>query len=331
MSAEQALGPDDDALVSDDDGLVPDDDGAAPAVASDDVVHDDAAHPWEETPRFDPASVAEIAAAARADGAQPMVALDIDGTLLGHDGSLSPSVVDAVALLREAGVHVVLATGRSVPAVTPVARWLGIETGWAVCSNGAVTVRLDPEAPEGYEVVDVVRFDPGPAVRALVEQEPDVLVAVEDVGRGFRVSSPFPVGELLAPSQVVALEDLLREPVSRVTLRAPGLESDHFYSLVERVGLQGVSYAVGWTAWLDLTPPGVSKASALETVRERLGVPEGATVAAGDGQNDREMLQWAGHGVAMGNADAGTTALADAVTDHVDDDGVVAVLRALLP
>ena len=72
------------------------------------------------------------------------------------------------------------------------------------------------------------------------------------------------------------------------------------WELVERVGLQGVSYAIGWTAWLDLTPPGVSKASALERVRELLDVPAGATVTVGDGQNDREMLEWAGLGVAMG-------------------------------
>lgn len=282
---------------------------------------------WETTPRFAPEMVDGVRAAAR-DGAV-LVGLDIDGTVLGHDGGLSPRVHEAVAAVAGSGDHVVLSTGRSIPAVLPVARWLGLRSGWAVCSNGAVTIRFGPELTDGFEVVDVRSFDPAPAVAALLAEEPDVLVAVEDLGRGFKVNAPFPAGELVAPTEVVSLEELTAEPVSRVTLRAPGRSSEHFFELVERAGLHGVTYAVGWTAWLDLTPDGVSKASALETVRGRLGVAEGATLAAGDGQNDHEMLRWAGLGVAMGNADAETIAVADAVAAPVDADGLAAVLQAL--
>lgn len=289
---------------------------------------------WLATPSFSRwFARAEASGRARDLGAGPdlLVCLDIDGTVLGHDGSLSPRVHEAVAAHAEAGTHVVLATGRSIPAVVPVAHWLGLTRGWAVCSNGAVTIRLDPDLPGGFEVVQVVTFDAGPAVRALLAEEPGVLVAVEDVGVGFRVTAPFPAGELLAPTQVVDVEELLAEPVARVTLRAPGKESHLFHDLVERSGLHGVAYAVGWTAWLDLTPEGISKASALEGIRERLGVEESRTVAAGDGQNDREMLTWASLGVAMGSADAGTIEVADAVTGHVEEDGLVDVLQALLP
>ena len=70
--------------------------------------------------------------------------------------------------------------------------------------------------------------------------------------------------------------------------------------------------------------------SALERIRERLGVATSRTLAAGDGQNDREMLRWAALGVAMGNADDGTAACADAVTARVEHDCVVPVLRSLL-
>lgn len=289
-----------------------------------------AEHQWERTPPFAPTMVRGIRETAERAGAGPLVALDIDGTILGHDGGLSTQVRDAVGNLLERGANVVLSTGRSVPAVLPVLGWLGIRSGWAVCSNGAVTIRVDHSLPDGYEVSDVRTFDPGPAVRALVAEAPDVLVAVEDLaGRGFKVTAPFPAGELVAPTSVVSLAELVAEPVTRVTLRAPGRSSDHFADLVGRVGLHGVTYAVGWTAWLDLTPPGVSKASALEVVRARLGVPARATVAAGDGTNDHEMLAWAALGVAMGGADTATIALADAVTGHVADDGLVPVLRAL--
>ena len=91
----------------------------------------------------------------------------------------------------------------------------------------------------------------------------------------------------------------------------------------------GVEYAVGWSAWLDITPEGVSKAAALEGVRRRLGVEPGATVAVGDQRNDLEMLRWAARGVAMDNAPDEVKAAADEVTGHVDDDGLVAVLRSL--
>ncbi|MFC4553653.1 HAD family hydrolase [Georgenia faecalis] len=264
-------------------------------------------------------------------GPELLVALDIDGTLLGHDQSLSDGVRDAVADLRDAGAHVVLSTGRSLSAVTPVLEELGLERGWAVCSNGAVCLRLDPALEGGYEISDVVTFDPEPALRLLREELPDGRFAVEDLGKGFKVSEPFPMGELSGEVQVVDFDELCSAPASRVTVRAPHLSAEDFHALVARVGLHGVSYAVGWTAWLDLAPDGVTKASALEMLRERLGVDAGATVAMGDGRNDVEMLQWAAYGVAMGGADEVTVAAADALTATVEEDGAVPVLRGLLP
>lgn len=266
-----------------------------------------------------------------AAGEDLMVALDIDGTLLTHDGDLSPAVRDAVAALDATGAHVVLATGRSVHAVTPVAAALGLTHGWAVCSNGAVSIRLDPGLEDGHEITDVVTFDPGPTLRLLRAELPEAIFAVEDLGRGFKVTAPFPMGELTGEVEVVDFEELVAAPATRVTLRAPELDSADLWDLVDRVGLHGVGYAVGWTAWLDITPDGVHKASALETLRGRLDVRPGATVSLGDGSNDVEMLEWAAHGVAMGQAAELVQAVADAVTDAVDDDGAAVVLRALLP
>ncbi|MPV36059.1 HAD family hydrolase [Georgenia subflava] len=263
-------------------------------------------------------------------GPDLLVALDIDGTLLTHDGEMSAEVVSAVADLRDIGAKVVLATGRSVQAVTPVAARLGLTEGYAVCSNGAVCVRLDASLDAGYELTDVITFDPGPALRLLRQELPEGLFAVEDLGRGYKVTAPFPMGELTGEVQVVDFEELLAAPATRVTLRAPHLDAADFDALVDRIGLHGVSYAVGWTAWLDISPEGVTKASALETLRGRMDVATGSTVAMGDGGNDLEMLGWAAHGVAMGNAGEHVRAVADAVTGDVLDDGAAVVLRALL-
>lgn len=265
-----------------------------------------------------------------AAGPELLVALDIDGTLIDHEQHMTTAVRETVGALRDSGTHVVLSTGRSVSAVLPILAELRLPHGWAVCSNGAVCLRLDPALEGGYEISDVVTFDPEPALRLLREELPEGLFAVEDLGRGFKVSSPFPLGELSGEVTVVDFEELCAAPASRVTMRAPHLSAEDFHALVERVGLHGVSYAVGWTAWLDLAPDGVSKASALDTLRERTGVAPGATVAVGDGRNDIEMLGWAGLGVAMGGADDVTRAAADLVTGSVHDDGVVPVLQALL-
>ncbi len=271
-----------------------------------------------------------LPAAFPAAGPQLLVALDIDGTLIDHEERMTTAVRETVGELRDSGTHVVLSTGRSVSAVVPILAQLELRHGWAVCSNGAVCLRLDPELEGGYEISDVVTFDPEPALRLLREELPDGLFAVEDLGRGFKVSSPFPLGELSGEVTVVDFEELCSAPASRVTIRAPHLSAEDFHELVDRVGLHGVSYAVGWTAWLDLAPEGVSKASALDMLRERTGVAAHATVAVGDGRNDIEMLRWAGLGVAMDWADDVTRAAADLVTGSVHDDGVVPVLRALL-
>ncbi|MCG2800194.1 MAG: HAD hydrolase family protein [Cellulomonas sp.] len=264
-------------------------------------------------------------------GRARLVALDVDGTLMSYDGVISPQVHTAVRALVDSGVHVVLATGRSVAGMMPVATQLGLTDGWAVCSNGAVTVRLDPDLDDGYELVEVITFDPGPALRALAAEVPDALIAVERLGVGFLVSAHFPLGELNGEFTVASFEELVAAPATRVVLRSPGSTPEEFHEIVERVGLHEVSYSVGWSAWLDLTPGGVSKASALEDVRRRLGVEPFATAAVGDGGNDTEMLRWAARGVAMGHAQDSVRAAADEVTGTIEDDGVLAVLRSLLP
>ncbi|QFQ31572.1 HAD hydrolase family protein [Janibacter melonis] len=261
-----------------------------------------------------------------------MICLDLDGTTITHEGVLRPAVREAVQAVLAAGHHVVVATGRGIVATTPILDALGLTKGWTVCSNGAVTVRLDPRAPQGWTLDedDVVTFDPAPVLTRLRPVLPDALVAVEDLGVGFRLSAPYPADELVGEQTVVPWEELIAHPTTRVTLRMPEATSEEFAEAVDRAGLHGVAYSVGFSAWLDINPEGVSKGSALEIVRRRLHVEPGLTVAVGDQRNDVEMLRWAARGVAMGNAPAEVQDVADEVTGVVDDDGLVPVLRSLL-
>ena len=266
------------------------------------------------------------------EGAPPprLVALDGDGTLMSWDGTISPGVRAVIADVVAAGHHVVLATGRAVVSAAKVAAELGVTDGFLVCSNGAVTARLDPATDSGYEVTETITFDPGPALRVIRAELPDAAYGVENVGHGFHVSKPFPPGEIEGEHVLVDFEELCRLPATRVVIRSPEHTQADFHAMVERIGLHEVSYAVGWVAWLDLNPKGVSKATGLEAVRQRLGVGAGRTVAVGDGRNDLEMLRWAGRGVAMGGSDDVVCAAADEVTGPVTEDGVVPVLRGLL-
>ena len=95
-------------------------------------------------------------------------------------------------------------------------------------------------------------------------------------------------------------------------------------------GLHSVEYAIGWTAWLDVAPEGVTKASALEALIARLGADSAHTLAVGDGSNDVEMIEWAGAGVVMGSAPQWVRDRGDILTEPVWRDGCAAVLDALI-
>jgi HAD superfamily hydrolase (TIGR01484 family) len=283
------------------------------------------------SPVHDPSGTPE---STNGDGWAPkLVALDIDGTLLKWlEGAgttyeeIAPAVGDAVRRARDAGCHVVLASGRSPHGMTTVADRLelfldGAEPLWIVASNGAVVFRYPP-----LEVVREETFDAAPAVAAVLERHPTALVAVEERGVGYRVTKEFPFGELSGEMIVTDVGDLVAAPVSRVIIRDPEATADDFVALAGELGLHGTDYVVGWTAWLDLAPEGVSKASGLAYAAEQLGVDASDVLAIGDGRNDIEMLQWAGRGVAMGQAVQQVQDAADAVTATVADDGAAVEL-----
>ena len=271
------------------------------------------------------------------EGWQPkLVALDVDGTLFaaGHgvarntvDESISPAVRQAVDRAIAAGAHVVLATGRSTFGITRVLDMLELprvsaEKVLSVASNGSVTFAYPP-----VEVLTTVTFDASDVVRQLLEHVPHALVAVEEIGVGYRVNRHFPEGEITGQMILQSVDELVAEPVTRVVIRDPDATAEEFIELAERLGLHGINYYIGWTAWLDLAPQGVSKASGLESICERLGVGADEVLAIGDGRNDVEMIEWAARGVAMGQAPLEVQEAADFVTETVLEDGVARELE----
>lgn len=262
-----------------------------------------------------------------------LVALDIDGTILHEDGTLSPAVVVEVQRLRDLGHEVTLATGRSVSMTLPVLDRLDICPEYVVCSNGAITLKRDDHAPTGYRRHHVETFDPSAVLTSIRPHLTHANYAVEDETGMYRYSGRFPAGALGSNTEEVPFEQLMHEPATRVVVISPGHAMDEFLAAVELMGLHQVSYNVGWTAWLDIAPDGVNKSTALARVVEALGIPAERVVVAGDGRNDIEMLTWAasvgGRAIAMGQAPEEVSSVATEITGTDQEDGLATALATL--
>ena len=259
-----------------------------------------------------------------------LIAIDIDGTLVTDDGFLSEQVTAEVARVRELGHEIIVATGRSAANAFPVIKDIGIQTGFAVCSNGAVTIELHESHERGFKPHEVITFDPAPVLGELIQALPNAHFAVEDVDGTYRFHREFPAYALGDMNHETPLDELTSHPVSRVVVLSPEHDAEEFGSMIDRLGLHSVTYAIGYTAWLDIAPSGVSKASALEKQRAQLGIKPSQVITIGDGRNDIQMFEWArelgGYAFAMGQAPEEVKDAATAVTAAVEDHGVAQVL-----
>ena len=259
-----------------------------------------------------------------------LIALDVDGTVLHEDGTLSESVVEQVQRVQRLGHEITLSTGRSVAMTVPILERLGISPEYVVCANGAITLRRASEAPLEYEREHVETFDPADVLTTIRSHLAGARYAVEDEEGAFVYSGgEFPEGDIEASGTQVDFEELLGVRATRVVVISPGHAIEDFLAVVEKMGLHRVSYNVGWTAWLDIAPDGVNKSVALERVRRLLKIPRARVMAIGDGRNDIEMLEWAavsGRGVAMGQSPDEVRAVASETTGTDLEDGVASIL-----
>jgi len=260
-----------------------------------------------------------------------IVALDIDGTVLREDGSLGDATAAEVTRVVGLGHEVMLATGRSVSMTLPVVDTLGITPRFLVCANGAIVLGRDNDAPLGYSQVHVEVFDPTEVLTTIRGHLEDASYAVEDADGTFRYTGFFPDEALSGSSIKVEFGELLGIEATRVVVISPDHATEDFLSVVDLMGLHKVSYNVGWTAWLDIAPDGVNKATGMQFVSDELGIPVDRVLAIGDGRNDIDMLEWAvaggGLGVAMGQAPPEVLAVASERTGTDVDDGVATTLK----
>ena len=165
-----------------------------------------------------------------------------------------------------------LATGRSWATTAPVLEHLGLEPEYVVCANGAITMRRDASTPGGYVREHVETFDPTAVLERIRTFLPAGKFMVE-LPDGFRLYTTGMVEWNLDNAREVEFADLLDQRATRVVVTSLEHGLDEFFEIVDQMGLHHVSYAIGWTAWLDIAPDGVNKATALERVRGWLDLP----------------------------------------------------------
>jgi Cof subfamily protein (haloacid dehalogenase superfamily) len=257
-----------------------------------------------------------------------LVASDLDGTLLLPDETVSQRTRAALAAAREAGITVVLVSGRPPRSLGPIAGRIGVG-GIAICANGAVIWDLDSgtmvdSAPLAGELATRL-------VHGLREAIPGALFAVELEG-SFGREAGWSDGLVAAPPDVLEADalELITGPVTKLLVRHPTMEFPEVAERARRVA--GEDAVVTWAGLrlVEISAAGVTKASALERLCRRLGIAADEVVAVGDMPNDLAMLAWAGTAVAVANADRSVLEAADEVTASNTDDGVALLLERLV-
>ncbi len=259
-----------------------------------------------------------------------MLALDVDGTLLTSSGELTSRTRHAVLAADDAGWQVALITGRPLPYVLPVARQLGVGH-YVVAANGATVAEIN-----GGAILYQADM-PGRLVRSALSAVrralPGMRAAVTTT-RGFHAEPGFDVLAPLSRADASVVDDATPLPddvVHSVVLFAFGADTAALLAQITELAPAGLDVSPsGLPGSVELTAPGVHKGSGLAHLSDLLAIHRDDVVAFGDGLNDHEMLMWAGHGVAMGNAAPETKALADEVTASNDRDGVAVVVERLL-
>ncbi|MET7937056.1 Cof-type HAD-IIB family hydrolase [Streptomyces sp. NPDC005322] len=280
-----------------------------------------------ETPATDPS--------ATASPPPRLIATDLDGTLLRDDKTVSDRTVAALAAAEQAGIEVFFVTGRP-------ARWMDVVSahvhghGLAICANGAAVVDLH-QGGLLTEIRPLAAAGALAVVGALREVAPGTSFAVERTG-GIFYEPQYPPFHLDPGAVYGSAEKLLDDgfphadtPILKLLAHHPELAPDAFLQLArEAAGGHGDFTRSSPTALLEISGPGVSKASTLAQCCAERGITAEEVVAFGDMPNDLEMLSWAGTSYAMANAHPEVLAATTHRTGANTEDGVAAVIERIL-
>ena len=252
------------------------------------------------------------------------VFFDCDGTLLSHHSGVVPaSAKQALADLRKKGIRTILSTGRHVSELAQLEPMHGIEFDAYITLNGACSYDADgifdshPIDREDIERVHTFLQTNDLPIQFLEETENYISSVNETVIRSqAMIHTPVP--------PVKSFERIMNHPVY---MFIP-------FGIREFEPLEAQLRHVKCTRWnahdaIDVFHEDAGKEKGMQAWMERYGIDRSETAAFGDAMNDSTMLETAGLGIAMGNSTEELKAIADYVTDDIDDNGVANALRAL--
>lgn len=257
-----------------------------------------------------------------------LVASDIDGTLLLNWKPISTATIDAIHRCQDAGVPFVLVTGRPIRWLAPIAEQIP-DLGRVVCLNGAVVYDIATDSVVDSHTIDADTI--AWITSAIQADHPDARFAYETLSGGF-IDREFVARRPREARIIDDASELHGHEVVKVLVRLGMSDSQAIHDLVDPLveDTCHASFSEPDNGLVELAPAGITKAKTLSDLCDHLGVARSQVMAFGDMPNDIEMLSWAGHGVAMGNALGSVKKIAASVTDEVDDDGVARYLDAVL-
>lgn len=265
--------------------------------------------------------------------AYKMLVLDLDDTLLREDLTISPRTKHDLMEAQEAGVKVVLASGRPTHGMLPIAEELRLkEYGSFILSfNGGKIINCQT----GEEWFSSTL--PNETVRQLYEiSRRENLWIHTYVGNAIVTEDPNPYTDIESqltnlPIKIVdSFIDAVAEPVVKcLMLKEPEILAEEEKKLQKE--LEGkLSVMRSKPYFLEFTESGVTKGTSLEALIEKLGIKREEVIAIGDSNNDLSMIEFAGLGVAMGNATDEIKAKADIIADTNMNDGVAKVVESFI-
>ncbi len=269
-----------------------------------------------------------------------LLASDLDGTLLRSDNTVSQATREAIADAEAAGLIVAFVTGRPPRWLHEVAEATG-HTGIAVGANGALTYDLHTET-----ILTEHPLEPAilaEVTRVLRARIPQIRFAME-YGLDFAHEPEYRhdweirpdtdrSGRPMPTAATAELAALLAKPAVKLLAKGRGMAPDEFMDLVEAlVGDQVTVTRSGYSALVEISATGITKAFGLAALAASHGVGRHEIAAVGDMPNDVPMLEWAGQSYAVANAHPSALAAAGTVLAETnDEDAVAKLIRTLLP
>jgi Cof subfamily protein (haloacid dehalogenase superfamily) len=257
-----------------------------------------------------------------------LVALDLDGTLVGPDLAISTRVRESIVRARERGTDVTIVTGRMFAATRPFAQTLGI-TGPLVCYQGAAIF----EAATGA-VLRETPVDQGVTRQVLAWAEEHQVHAqcyagdklyVQQINRfSKRYTDLAKVEPMVVPSLRATFAE--QPSIKIVLVDDPGPSEQHLAALKTLLGARAY-LTRSHVDFVEVLSPDVNKGEALAFVAGRYGATLAETLAIGDAWNDVPLITAAGIGIAMGSGPPELIAQADAVVGDVAHDGVAEAIE----